>query len=123
MGSNTYGESLIGTNLVPTTPRRSLAMTNHGNLPAIPEAYQPPNVDEVPPAGIPRHSVRDATTTGAPPSNFYTSSVANLIQPQIPHAPVDEGPVSRQASVGTTLPPYSPRGFLDNGDAPPLPER
>ena len=98
-------------------------MTNHDSLLAVPEAYQPPNVNEVPPAGIPQHSVRDAITTGVPPSTFYTSSVANLIQPQIPHGPVEEGPMSKQASIGPTLPPYSPRGFLDNGDAPPLPER
>jgi len=107
MDSKLYEKSLIG--------------TNRGSLPAVPEAYQPPNVDEVPPAGIPRHSERDTTTAGVPSSSFYNSSVASLVQPQIPDGLFEES--RRRASIGTTLPPYSPGGFSDNGDAPPLPQR
>ena len=120
IGSNPSGEPPIGANLVTSIPRRSLAMPN---LPSMPEAYQPPNINEKPPARIPRHTVQGTTTSGVPPSSFYTSSVANLIQAQTPDEPVEEGLVSRHASMRTTLPPYSPGGFQYDEDAPRLPER
>ena len=106
---------------MPTIPRRSLAMTNDGSLPTIPETYQPPIFNEKLPARIPRQLVQDTITTGGPPSSFYTSSVANLVRVQIPDEPVEEGLMSREASMGTTLPPYSPGGFQDNEDASTLP--
>ena len=118
--SNPFGESVLGTNLVPTIPRRPLAITNDGSLPSITEAHQPPNPNGKLPTRIPRHLVQDPITTG-PPNSFYTSSVANLIQVQIPEEPVEEGVMSSQASMRTTLPPYSPGGFRDNEDAPTLP--
>jgi hypothetical protein len=114
MNSNPSGEPLLGT-------KRPLAVTNRGNLPSVPEVDQPPIVNHSPPAGIPRHSVQDTTTTTAPSGIFYTSSVANLVQPQISDERVEQAPMLRQPSI--PLPPYSPGGFLGNGDAPPLPER
>ncbi len=123
MGSNPSGESLIGTNLGATIHPRSLAVTNPGSLPSVPEAYRPPNVNEKLQARIPRHSAQGATISAVPPSGFYTSSVANLIHAQIPDEPVEEGLMSRQASMRTTLPPYSPGGFQHDEDAPPLPTR
>ena len=123
MGPNPSGESLIGTNWAATIPPRSLVVTNPGSVPSVPETYQLLNVNEKSLAGIPQHSAQGNAIRGVPPSGFYTSSVANLIHAQIPDEPVEEGVMSRQASMRTTLPPYSPGGFEREEDAPPLPGR
>ena len=138
IGLNSSGEPLIGASLI---PRRSAAMTNPGSLP---EAYQPPNVNEKPPAGIPQHPVQGTTTSGVPPSSFYNGSVASLIQAQIPDEPVEAGQtfeqpqpppghtanytssimgsnLSRETAIGTHLAPTLPPSWLAMTDYSNLP--
>lgn len=107
-GSNPSRVSLVGTNLVPTTPSSSLAGTY---VPSLPGTHHWPRANKKAPLDVSPYSVHGTTTRGAPPSRPYPNVVANRIQDEIPDEPVEGGLISRQTSLRSILPPYSPGGF------------
>ena len=128
-GSNPSGVSLIrarapSTSLSSTTTPSSPGMSNLSSLPSLPEDHQVPLVNEKLALGIMApSSVQSPPTGGPPPSRFYPNVVANRVQAEIPDEPVEEGLMSRATSMRSFLPPYSPGGFRNDEDAPPIPER
>ena len=99
-----------------TIPPSSPGMTNLSSLRTLPEVDHGLQSDEKLPVGRPRQG---AAAGRPPPSNFYTNVVGNLIQAEVPNEPVEEGLMSRHASMATTLPPYSPGAFR-RGETPPI---
>jgi len=87
------------------------------NPPGIESLSDLPSVREVP-----RSSQQGPTADATPPGRSYTDSTADHVEAQIPNEPVEADAMSRQLSR-TTLPPYSPGGFLRDGDVPSLPGR
>jgi len=81
--------------------------------PSVSEAHRSPRVTDRPPVGLIPYSSQDTTTGGIHPRS----------PAQMPDEPVVEDLTSWRASMVTTLPPYSPGGFLYDERAPPLPER
>ncbi len=132
MGSTPSGASLTGMNVM-GAPSTSLLFstiapnlsttTNFSSMPSISEAHQSSRVSDRSPAGLPPYSLQDLTTGGAPPGSLRTDVPTSLVPAQAPDEPVEEGLMSWRASMVTTLPPYSPGGFLHDERAPPLPER
>jgi hypothetical protein len=88
----------------------------HKTVPLIPLAVaNPPSVLEADPApgiiansSFERPRVQGHSRVGAPSISLYSHAVASRIQAQIP---VEENWVSRQMSMRSTLPPYSPGVF------------
>ena len=97
-------------------------MTSHSSLPYDSKAYQGSHIDEPLPIGAPRYSMQGTAIGGAPPSSFYNEVVENAVQAQTSIEQVEDGLMTRQQSMMSTLPPYSPGEFLQDGDAPPLPD-
>ena len=130
MGSNLSGASLTGMNVM-GTPSTSLLFstiapnssttTHFSSMPSTSEAHQGPRVGDRSPVGLPPYSLQDLTTGGAPSGGPRTDVPTNIAPAQIPDEPVEEGLMSWRASMVTTLPPYSPREFLHDEHAPPLP--
>ena len=85
-------------------------MANHNNLPSLPSAHQGLHIHTPPLVEAPRYSVQGFAIGGAPPSSFNNEVVGNSVQAQIPDEQV-EALMSRNPSMMSTLPPYSPRGF------------
>ena len=100
-----------------TIPPNPLVISNGSDL-SVPEAHQGPRVDKNPRFRIPRSSRQGPTIETAPPTSSYTNLTTTQAQP--PNEPIEERVISRQLSR-STLPPYSPGGFLDDEDVPPMP--
>jgi hypothetical protein len=129
-GSTPSATSLAGTNppraasvsitsstITPSPP----TMTSLRSLPPVPEAHRGSRVNEKPPLGMSQYSVQNPTTVGPRPSSLYAHVVANRVQAQTPNEPVEEGLMSRQMTMRSALPPYSPGGFQHDQGATPLP--
>ena len=130
MGSNPSGASLTGMNVM-STPSTSLLFstlapntsttTHFSGIPSTSEAHQSFRAGDRSPVGLPPYSLQDLATGGAPSGSLRTDVPTGLVPTQIPDEPVEEGLMSWRASMVTTLPPYSPRGFPHDEHAPPLP--
>ena len=95
---------------------------NLSDLPSAPVAHQGSGVDTNRRHEIPRSSWQGPTTDTAPPGLFHTNLTATSVPTETPNELVEVGAISRHFSRGT-LPPYSPGGFLSEGNVPPLPRR
>jgi len=102
-----------------TVTSSSLAVTSHNILPSAFKARQLSHTHETPPVGMPQHSVQGTTTGGAPPSSLNNNVVGNFVHAQTPNEQVEEGRMSRETSMVSTLPPYSPGEFQCGDGAPP----
>lgn len=100
-----------------TVSPSSSATNNPSGVPSGAGAGAPQGarVNEKSPLGMPRNAVQSPNTAGPPPSSLDSTVVVNDVQP------VEEWMVSRQTSMRSALPPYSPRGYQHNDHAPPLP--
>jgi len=78
-------------------------MANHSSLPSVFKARQLPHTHETPPIGLPRDLVQGTTTGGAPPSSFNNNVVGNPVHAQTPNEQVEEGRMSKQTSMVSTL--------------------
>ncbi len=96
-------------------------MTSHSRLPSISKAHQGRHIDVPLPVGTPRYSVQGTATGGAPPSSFHNEVVGSSVQAQTSNEQVEAGLMTRQPSMMSTLPPYSPGEFRPDDGAPPLP--
>ena len=97
-----------GSNLVPTAPSSTRAVL-HGS--SVPKAPHRPRVKEKSSREMSPHSGHGTTAHGTPPRRSYTHVVATRVQAEIPDEPVEGGVLSRQTSMRSILPPYSPGGF------------
>ena len=122
MGSNVSRETVVGTNLTPTLPPSPLAVVNFSTFPSDSKAHQYGHIDVPPPVEAPRYSVQGTAAGGVPPSSFYNEVVGNSVQAQTSIEQVEDGRTTRQQSLMSTLPPYSPGEFQLDDDVPPLPD-
>ena len=97
-------------------------MTNHSRLPSTSKAHQGRHISVPLPVGTPRYSVQGAVTGGPPPSSFYDTVVGSGVQTQTLNEQVEAGLMTRQPSMMSTLPPYSPGEFSQDDGVPLLPE-
>lgn len=97
-----------GSNLVPAAPSSTLAVI-HGS--SAPKAPRRPRVNEKSSREMSPYSGHGTTTHGTPSRRSYTDVVATRVQAEIPDGPVEGGVLSRQTSMRSILPPYSPGGF------------
>jgi hypothetical protein len=98
-----------------TVPLIPLAVAN---LPSSPEADPAPGV--IANSSFERPRAQGPSRVGAPSNSLYSHAVAGRIQAQIP---VEENWLSRQTSMRSTLPPYSPGVFRYDEASPSLPHR
>ncbi len=105
----------LSSSTVPPNPQR---ISNLGDPSSVPEAHQGPRVDKNRRLRIPRPSRQGTTAETAPPTRLYTNLATTQAQP--PNEPIEERVIVRQLSR-STLPPYSPGGFLHDEDVPPMP--
>ena len=96
-------------------------MTNHSGLPSISKTNQGRHISVPLPVGTPRYSVQGTVTSG-PPSSFYDMVVGSGVQTQTSNEQVEAGLMTRQPSMMSTLPPYSPGEFRQDDGVPLLPE-
>jgi len=81
------------------------------NLISVPDAYQGSGVKEKMALGTPRYMVQNPSPSNTPgplPSIRNANVVPNRIQPNRLAEPVDEGLMSRQLTMKSLPPPYSP---------------